>query len=237
MLFGRRFMRNPLREVLRSQLVWKMTGLTYPTAVYATNGCIRTRSDYLDFCRSQMEPLLPFFPHDCTVLEFGSGLGGNLMAVSRLASVAFGLEVNQLYVRMASRIAQSLGKTNVTFQTYDGRILPKFPFTLDLIFSIGVFERLRHDEVANYITQLKTLLRPGGVTLLYFLSAQAAETTFVRRLGADAYSSWDKDEVRSLLKSCGIEVRSTIPWGLYPRLRGTGSLPVAEMYVGVKRGS
>ena len=227
-------MTSPIRRFLRSGLAWRLSGLTYPTAVAATNSRVRTLSDYLALTRNTKGRYGRWFPAGGTVLEFGSGLGGNLFAVRGLAGRAYGLEVNPFFVRIARRIGQRLGATNVTFQSYDGIHFPMYESPLDAVFSIGVFERLPHVEVARYVADLSNLLKPGGQALLYFLSAQAARTTFVRRLGADAYAYWERAEVQSLLESAALELTSVIPFSAFPLSNGSGSLSVADVYVSSK---
>ena len=224
-------MTGPIQRFLRSGLAWKLSGLTYPTAVAATNSRVRTLSDYLALTRDRMEQYLEWFPTGGTFLEFGSGLGGNLFAVRTFARRAYGLDVNPFFVRIARSIGRSLGATNVTFHSYDGTNFPQYDSPLDVVFSIGVFERLPHDQVTRYVAGLSNLLKPGGRALLYFLSAEAARTTFVRRLGADAYAYWDRNQVQRLLESAGLELTSVIPFSAFPLTRGSGSLSVADVYV------
>ena len=223
------------QRLMRSDLVWRASGLTYPTAVAATNSRVRTVSDYLALTRGHMAPLLPYFPQGGTFLEFGSGLGGNLVAVSHLAKAAIGLDVNPGYVRISRRIARQAGVTNVTFQSYDGVNVPQLGPQFDVVFSVGVFERLPHDRVGRYVSRLVSQLGGNGSAILYFLSPQAARTTFARRLGPKAYAPWDREEVLSLLTGCGLAVSSTIPFKPFPLLEGSGSLSVGDFYIGSRK--
>ena len=227
-------MQGLIRKELRSDLAWRLTGLTYPTAVLATSGSVRTVSDYLAFCRAQMEPLLQYFPSQGHCLEFGSGLGGNSLAVARSGRCVLGLDVNPFYTRIATRIARRYDVKNTDFQTYDGRAIPQIGFAPNVVFSIGVFERLPHRQVADYISTIAGLEHRGGIFISYFLSPAALDTTFVRLLGREAYKPWTREEVEQVLGACGFSIRATIPWTRFPRSRGQGDEAVARVFIAVK---
>jgi SAM-dependent methyltransferase len=227
-------MNDPIRRFLRSELAWRLSGLTFPTAVAATNGRVRTLSEYLELTRSHMAPLLRWFPLGGTFLEFGSGLGGNLFAVAPRAKSAYGLDINPHYVRIAKGIARRLGLANVAFRSYNGVIVPAVGPEFDVVFSMGVFERVPHDRAAGYVSGLVAQLRPGGSAVLYFLSPSALATTFVRRLGAEAYAPWNRGQVISLLEGRGLTVVDTVPFKTFPLREGAGGASVGDFYIGTK---
>jgi len=219
------------KRFLRSSLVWRLSGLTYATAVNATSGKYRTLPEYLGFCDGQMRILAGSTPSFSTALEFGSGLGGNLFALRSVVTSGVGVDVNSLYVRQARRIATRIDCENVRFTTYNGITLPTFPQPFDLVFSVGVFERLAKNRVVSYVHQLVRLVSREGSVVLYFLTERARSTTFVERLGEEAYQYWSREEVSRLLADCRLNVLSILPWGPRQLTQGDGSVPVADLYV------
>lgn len=225
-----------IRRLLRSRTAWRLSGLTYHTAVSATSGKFRSIEDYLSFCGAQMTELARRVSPLESALEFGSGLGGNLFALRDRIACGVGLEVNRLYIAQARRIAKRIRCLNVSFQSYDGVTFPRFSDRFDLVFSIGVFERLSKAVVKEYVSELSELTTPQGCLALYFLSPRARLTTFVERLGDDAYEYWGQGEAIALLEALGIRVEQVLNWGLVPNQDRNGVTAVADMYICSKAG-
>jgi SAM-dependent methyltransferase len=196
-------MMSTARRVLRSDLAWRLSGLTYPTAVLATHGRIETLTDYLRRCHGQMVSYLAKFPRKAAVLEVGSGLGGNLVSVGARIRQGNGIDVNPHYIRISRWIAARCGVRNLTFSSYDGHTLPSFESNFDVVFSLGLFERLSKDHSRSLLAQMKHRLRPGGLMIHYFLSARARGTPFTSRLGDEAYSFWAESDLRAMSDELG----------------------------------
>jgi hypothetical protein len=179
------------RGVLRSKLAWTLSGLSYPTAIVATRGHYESRRRYLIESRTQMAVLLPVMPANSRVLEFGAGLGGNLISISNEIRCGTGLDVNRGYLRIATRLARHSDVGNLTFASYDGTALPDFEGEFDFIFSLGVFERLSQSLVTTYLSSMATILCQSGRMAHYFLSDRARNSRFTKRLGDDAYTFWN----------------------------------------------
>lgn len=205
--------RRVIRPLLRSTAAWRLSGLTYYSAVAATRGKYVPVRQYVEESRAQMSEVMADI--DLTgrrALEFGTGIGGNLIALAGRLSVGIGIDINRGYVRIAKRISKRLGVGNLSFQAYDGGELPNLG-QFDLVFSIGVFERLPKSLVRSYLVQLRRALAPGGVIALYFLGEGAKSTEFVTRLGEESYVYWQEEEVRKLTaESFGTKVR-IVPFG------------------------
>jgi len=200
-----------LRPLLRSRTVWKLSGLTYASAVAATRGRFASAQDYLGESEQQMEPLIPYL-RGARVLEFGCGLGGNLTSMTNLINAGLGVDVNAGYIRIARKIADKCGAGNVAFKVYNGKSL--FPLgSFDFVFSVGVFERLPKPLVESYVTDLTGSVLSSGHLGLYFLMQRALGTTFTRWLGDSAYTFWTEPEVVRLLHSCGLQPTEKIDWG------------------------
>jgi len=176
-----------------------MSGLTYKTAVIATHGRNVPAGEYVKECSAQMEFLRPYVNEGSRVLEFGSGIGGNLISIAPLIRSGLGIEINRGYIRIARRLINGLQINNLTFLDFDGQNLPYLSERPSVIFSIGVFERLVKPKAINLLEQLAALLGSNGSLAVYFLSERARDTTFTSRLGPEAYTFWSRGEIRGVL--------------------------------------
>lgn len=178
-----------------------------------------------------MQSLMKYVRPKSTILEFGTGLGGNLTSISNEIQSGCGIDINSLYVAQARKLANWANARNIEFTPYDGEVIPSPENGFDFVFSIGVFERLPVSRVKGYVGQLARRLRPDGHLALYFLSPRARQTTFTRRLGASAYTYWSPYDARALIESVPLRVIENLEWGFYPLLTGGGALPVADVYL------
>ena len=197
-------MNRPIATLLGSNIIWRASGFTYPTAVVATRGLYMSPEAYLQASRHQMEGLKPLLPTS-RILEFGCGLGGNLLAIAPRIRIGYGLDVNNGYVRIARRLARQFRIENVHFSRYDGRAIPEFGL-LDLVISVGVFERLSPAAVRTYLQQLMNQTTPSGKLAMCFLMDRARGTAFSKRLGDTAYHFWTHDELQALASSLGLKI-------------------------------
>jgi SAM-dependent methyltransferase len=221
-----------IRGLLASPFAWRASGFTYPSAVVATHGRLVTPSDYFQRCAEQMAPILRLVEQGGgTVLEFGSGLGGNLAAIAPRFDRGIGVDVNHGYVRLARRLARDHGVQNVEFRSYDGAALDLPVSTFRCVFSVGVFERLSRAQVLSYVEQLGTSLTDDGRMFLYFLSDRAANLPFTRLLGESSYTFWNQAQLRSDLSERGFRVVSVDGW---KGLDGQNSVPAADLFTLVK---
>lgn len=225
-----------VKRILRSDLVWRLSGLTYYSAVIATHGYFEPPSDYVASCKKQMDTFSSLIAGCTRIVEFGSGLGGNLIAVANLVSVGYGIDINPFYPRIAKRIARRVGVENVHFMTYNGRTVPRIVPAPDIIFSFGVFERLPKAVVRDYIAQLRDTLHPEGRMILSFLTVAALQTSFVNQLGADAYVPWTAEEIRRAARDLRLELESLTPHGEVKPAEGQAMMPVALVGVFHKSG-
>lgn len=194
------------QQVLRSRLVWRLSGLSIPTAINATTGRWLNVRAYLGACRTEMSRWSAYFPPGSTALDFGSGVGGNLLGLADRVSYGLGIDVNPLYTRWANLLAESEAARNISFNSYDGAHIPVQIGTFKRIYSIGVFERIPLDRAAALIRGLLRHLDPAGLMLLGFLTERAKGTWFTRRLGESAYTFWTERDVSEL--ATGLQVKS-----------------------------
>lgn len=221
------------QRLLRTRLAWALSGLSYTSAVMATHGSVASREGYLQACRRQMSGFRPFYRSDSRVLEYGCGLGGNLIAIAPSIGVGSGLDVNPLYLWHARALSKRFGGSNLGFRwTFDGRPLAAAN-SVDFAFSIGVFERLHSQIVSAAVRALFRALRPEGRLAAYFLTPRALNTAFSSRLGNGAYVCWSDDAIQSLITSAGGRVLDSYDWGPLGRA-GPGDVSVAKMVIGQK---
>ena len=188
-----------IKRMLSSNIAWRPTGLTYTTAVIATNGYYVKRDDLISLGRNENLSLLKYLSKEKLLLEFGSGIGKNLFAISSYIKTGYGIDINPFYCRIAMRLAQRYEINNVKFLHYDGETFPELP-KFDIIYENGVFERLPKDRVRRYLNLLRNkLLLPEGLMILYFLSGNARNIGFTKRLGDESYVFWEKREIEEIV--------------------------------------
>ena len=200
-----------IKKLLSSMFVWKLTGISYVTAVIATSGKYMPPSEYVVSGRTNVID----FAEDLRnkrVLELGCGLGRNLFALSNVIKEGVGIDINRGYVRIATKLAKKYGFHNVSCISYDGQNLPELG-KFDAIMEIGVFERLPKAYVKELLLKLREAYAIDGTQfILYFLTSRAKGTEFTKRLGDEAYIYWDDGEVRDILSSLGIEIERVLQW-------------------------
>lgn len=171
-----------LKKLRSTNILWRMSGLTYPTAVIATNGYYVDREKLIQIGKEENKTLLQYLNKSDTILEFGSGIGKNLIALSDFINVGCGININPYYCRIARKLAARFGVKNLLFYHYDGSSfsdLPKF----DIVYENGVFERIPKNLVAKYVRALKeNFLADRGKMILYFLRENAKRIGFTDRL-------------------------------------------------------
>jgi SAM-dependent methyltransferase len=219
---------NSLRErLLRSSLAWKASGLTWRTGTIATRGRPLTPEAYLAQSGKQMIQLREWMFSGASVLEFGCGLGGNLVAAAPTLKAGIGIDVNRGYLRLARGLARKFGANNLYFTVPDDRL--QFPpGGLDFVFSIGMFERIAKSASPPILGQMRDSLQVGGKAAIYFLSERFLTTDFANRLGAKAYVPWSRGEIMSELATAGLRVIEIRKWApLEPDAPSVADLAVA----------
>ncbi len=197
---------NPIRKILSSKVIWRLTGLTYTTSVMATHGHYLSRQDYLLAGKREMSILSPYFDNEKKALEFGCGPGKNLFGIADKINYGFGIDLNGLYIKLARKLSNKYGIKNLEFIKYDGIKFPDLNM-VDTVFEKGVFERIPKSLVSYYVGQLKQkYLKDKGIMILYFLMERAKGTIFTQRLGDSAYVFWEDREIKELLEKNSLEL-------------------------------
>ncbi len=206
--------RRMWQRIQGSTFAWRMSGISYRTAVIATKGGYGPPTEYLRWCRQDTLAAVGRTlskGNAMRVLEFGCGIGGNLIALCNEIREGVGLDVNKGYLRIARRLAEEMGCANLRFWSYDGQNLPGLG-TFDLEFSLNVFERVPKERVRRYLRWMAGSLVKGGVMVAFFLSTDARGTAFTRRLGDSAYVFWDRAEAEAAVQESGVQVVERLPW-------------------------
>jgi len=199
-----------LQRLLRHKLVWRLSGLTFTSAVKATKGRVMGMSAYRAFCEREIQFLYEHVEPDHVVAEFGCGLGGNCAAISRRAARVVGVDINPLFIRQARRVACDC--SNCDFITYGGGDLPLADESVDVLFCWAVFERIPKPQVEAYVREFRRVLKPGGLCVAYYLGEKSKKTDFTDLLGEAAYAYWQEPEVKDLLERVGFDVEGWIEW-------------------------
>jgi len=199
-----------IKRLLRTKVIWGLTGLTYATAIIATHGKYVSKDKYLEEGKDGMLIFSKYFNSQSIVIEFGCGVGKNLFGIADKIKLGYGIDINPLYIRIANRLKKHYGINNIKFISYDGDHLP--PITkADIILEKGVFERIPQSLVKKYIDQLKNnYLSENGIMILYFLMDKAKGSKFTKRLGDEAYIFWNDLQINRLLEECNLYATSII---------------------------
>ena len=99
------------------------------------------------------------------ILDFGAGIGASLPHLSKAFPDA---DLTALDVSKKSlAIAEKLTKVRANFILYEGGTIPLPRERYDLIFSSCVFHHIDPCEHVGLLTQLRSLLRPGGWLVIF----------------------------------------------------------------------
>ena len=198
---------------MRTDLVWRASGLSYPTAVIATKGWYLDEDGFIRNCRQEVgKLLLSHLPAtNKTALDFGCGIGGNLISIAPELTSGSGIDINPRFARIATHLAHRRGFTQLKFLGYDGVTLPDLG-KYGLIYSLNVFERIPKDRVRGYLQWMGRSLSPGGTMVIFFLSLRAVQTGFADRLGEGAYVFWTAEEAMEVMRSAGVSPEDPIEW-------------------------
>lgn len=192
-----------LSRLLGSGVVWRLSGLSYSTAVIATTGGYQDFSQYAASFRSRMSRFISLVDRNSFVLDFGTGLGGNLIGLSPTIKSGIGLDINPFYLTQATRICRKLGITNLRFVPYNGTEIPHLGL-YDLIVSIGAFERIPKHVARNLLGQLSIQMSPRGKFILHMLTAESRQSSFGRLLGTQCYTWWNEPELNRLFDEMSV---------------------------------
>jgi SAM-dependent methyltransferase len=99
------------------------------------------------------------------VLDFGTGVGNSLghLAEAFPGAKLTGVDVSQRSLELAARRFPGVA----SLVLYDGGEIPLEAASQDLVFSACVFHHIPHTEHLGIFSQIRRLLRPGGVMVIF----------------------------------------------------------------------
>ncbi|MEY2422915.1 MAG: cyclopropane-fatty-acyl-phospholipid synthase [Acidimicrobiaceae bacterium] len=147
------------------------------------------------------------------LLDVGCGWGGMVLHAATHHGVrAVGVTVADRQRDLASKRSADAGLTDrVDIRNQDYRLIDDGPY--DSISSIGMFEHVGEDRLAEYFSRLFDLLTPGGRLLNHGISRPPGESArFARNSFIDHYVFPDGElheigRVVSIMQQAGFEVR------------------------------
>lgn len=109
-------------------------------------------------------------------LDLGCGTGTNAITLARHGWRVTGIDFVAKAIRKAQKKARQAG-VKVDFHIGDVTKIDMIHGQFDLVLDIGCFHSLTPEEKTAYIRNLKRLLAPGGIFLLYGFLAGASPTS------------------------------------------------------------
>lgn len=109
-----------------------------------------------------------------TLLDIGCGWGFLLIYAAKKYGVkGVGITLSKEQHRKANMQIQSLGLENkVKIKLMDYRDLDKLPIKFDRAVSVGMLEHVGRGNYETFLRSVKSVLKPGGLFLLHYISAQ-----------------------------------------------------------------
>ena len=144
---------------------------------------------------------------DEVVLDFGCGSGRFSYWIAPRVKQVVGLEVTGEMIELAESIRTA---RNVEFMLYDGLHFPIFPYSFDIIFSVGVLQIMRGELLKTILSSLARCLGKDGMG---YLIEQVSENPKVERPQVEQYLKAFKESKFECLRH--YPIRSCRWWLLY----------------------
>jgi 2-polyprenyl-3-methyl-5-hydroxy-6-metoxy-1,4-benzoquinol methylase len=118
---------------------------------------------------------IPSFPlppgQGRTVLDLGCNWGRWTIAAARAGYRPTGIDRGKKAIRAARRVAEQLG-IEAEYVLGDVRELPFPDASFDAVFSYSVLQHLAKDDVRGVISEIRRVLRPGGIVWIEMPNAR-----------------------------------------------------------------
>jgi cyclopropane fatty-acyl-phospholipid synthase-like methyltransferase len=117
------------------------------------------KNHYIDLLQKMALEEVLELKGDENVLDFGCGSGRISYWIAPKVKKVVGMELTPEMIELSekNRIAE-----NVEFILYDGMNFPSFPFSFDLILSVGVLQIMKEEELKTTLSELMNYLKPEG---------------------------------------------------------------------------
>ena len=98
-------------------------------------------------------------------LDFGSGVGRDLLFMNKLGLDVYGLEISKEAVEKANNMILNKGY-EARSRVYDGKKIPFEDDFFDFIISFGVLDHMLFDKAKKIMKELKRVLKKDGLMLI-----------------------------------------------------------------------
>jgi cyclopropane fatty-acyl-phospholipid synthase-like methyltransferase len=142
--------------------------------------------------------LLPYVNAEHTALEIGPG-GGRW---TRYMLDFKKLFVVDYYDELLAELRKNFVRPNMVFIKNNGTDFPGVPDkSVDYLFSFGVFVHLDLDLIEGYLSNIRSILKPGGNAVI-----QYADKTKEQARKNPAFSDNTPDKMRAMVTAAGYEI-------------------------------
>lgn len=121
------------------------------------------KNHYIDLLQKMALEKVLELKGDEIVLDFGCGSGRFSYWIAPRVKQVVGLEVTPEMIDLAERNRTA---KNVEFMVYDGVHFPVFPYSFDVVLSMGVLQIIRGEFLKSTLSGLARCLRKGGMGYL-----------------------------------------------------------------------
>ena len=138
-------------------------------------------------------------------LELGCGYGAWMREVAPYCGFLTGIDIDP------GAISEGIPESNTEFRVYDGKWIPFEDGTLDLVYSVSVFQHLPRVLVKALWKESVRVLCPGGVFI--FQIRDAAGKSWVKDIGptrSEQSVGWTKEEILEAWESLDLPERQSI---------------------------
>ena len=151
--------------------LWLDESMTYSCAYFKTpqDTLEQAQIQKLDHILKKLQ-LKP----DMTLLDIGSGWGQLLIKAAQVYGTrGYGITLSEEQFKLSTARIKELGlEDKITIELVNYQDLAKRDIAYDRVVSVGMFEHVGRGNHKKYFKSVKTLLKPGGITVLHTITNQ-----------------------------------------------------------------
>jgi ubiquinone/menaquinone biosynthesis C-methylase UbiE len=192
------------KRLLRSGYTWDKGTAIMPREKW------HTKAEYLGYLRHLAEYVFAErFVDNKSVLEIGCGTGFGAAHLSQFTSK---MVATDIWAEGVSHCQAKYKQDNLVFMLADGTKLPFEADSFDVVMSFHVIEHIEPESVSNYLSEIKRVLRRGGVFLVSTPNSRIRLLPFQRPWNPAHKKEYNDKELKKLLGKVFGEVKV---YGLY----------------------